>query len=431
MGLLWGAFLVLEEEALKALVVRNARWAGRLVDVFVEGDRIQAIEPAGLLPPRGTILNASGGFLSPTFADPHIHLDAVLLAHQSPNTSGTLKEGIANWVRVRDGLREDDLLARATTAVQWCVANGVTRLRSHVDTGSRLAVETLVAFKREVSPLVDLQIVAFPQEGVFRAPHQAAELAWAAGAGVDCVGAIPHCEAGTKEGDESIGLAFDLAEKNGLQVDLHCDESDDPASQFILTVCREKRRRSFGAHVIAGHCTAMHSYTEKDAEKAIEAVVESRVQVLANPLDNVVLQGRGDTYPKRRGITRIPELIQAGGLVGIGHDSIMDPWYPLGSGRLLEAASMLVHVSQMTRPDQIQQVFDLLVGDNHLGFGGPPKIEVGAVAEFLVHSVPTPTDAIRLQRAPRFVIRKGQLVAETPVPESRVLDQPLNLGLLD
>ena len=416
---------------MKALTVRNAVWESRRVDVFVNEGRIQAIVPAGSLAPRGTQLEAGGGFLSPTFADPHIHLDAALLAHRTPNESGTLKEGIANWARVRKGLQEDDLIDRASRAVQWCVAHGVTRVRSHVDTGSRMAIETMVAFKEEVAHLVDLQIVAFPQEGVFREPHQASELAWAAAAGVDCVGAIPHHEAGQKEGDDSVILAFDLAEKHGLQVDLHCDESDDPLSQFLLTVCREKQRRSFGNHVVAGHCTAMHSYSEIDAQKAILAVVESGVQVLANPLDNVVLQGRGDTYPKRRGITRIPELLAAGAHVGLGHDSIMDPWYPLGSGRILEAASMLVHVAQMTRPVQIRQVFDLLVGANHMGFGGPPQIAVGAKAEFLVHTVPGPEEAIRLQRPPRFVIRNGELVAETPRPQTRVLNQPINLGLLD
>jgi cytosine deaminase len=248
---------------------------------------------------------------------------------------------------------------------------------------------------------------------------------------VDCVGAIPHHESNAQAGDDSVMLAFDLAEKHGLQVDLHCDESDDPNSQFLLTVCGETIRRSFGAHVVAGHCTAMHSYTQKDADLAIAAVVESGVQVLANPLDNVVLQGRGDTYPKRRGITRIPELIAAGACVGLGHDSIMDPWYPLGSGRILEAASMLVHVAQMTRPAQIDQVFSLLVGANHLGFGGAPQIAVGHEAEFLVHAVPTPADAIRLQCPPRFVIRKGKVVAETPGSPTRVLDQSLRLGLMD
>lgn len=414
-----------------AFTVRNALWKGRLVDVFVENGRFESIDPAGRRAPKGKRLEANGGFISPSFAEPHIHLDAVLLASKTPNASGTLKEGIANWARVRAQLREDDLIERATTAVQWCVGNGVTRIRSHVDTGSKLAVETLVAFKQEVAHLVDLQIVAFPQEGVFRAPDQAAGLAWAAAAGVDCVGAIPHHESSTQTGDDSVVLAFDLAEKHGLQVDLHCDESDNPAHQFLLKVCREKIRRSFEAHVVAGHCTAMHSYTEIDASRAIAAVVESGVQVLANPLDNVVLQGRGDTYPKRRGITRIPELLAAGACVGLGHDSIMDPWYPLGSGRILEAASMLVHVAQMTRPVQIDQVFSLLVGANHLGFGGPPEIAVGHEAEFLVHAVPTPADAIRLQYPPRFVIRKGKLIAETPSTQTRVLDQSLRLGLMN
>jgi cytosine deaminase len=416
---------------LSTFTVLNAQLHSQRVDLLVEDERIQAIEPSGNLIPRGQKLDAEGGFLSPTYADPHIHLDAVLLAHKTPNRTGTLQEGITNWSRVRGSLSAEDLLQRASTAIKWCVANGVTRIRTHVDTGSKLAVETLVALREEISHLVSLQVVAFPQEGVFRKPKQAEDLAWAAAAGVDCVGAIPHYEASEEEGRASIILAFDLAQKHGLQVDLHCDESDDPASQHIFTLCREKMRRGFQAHVIAGHCTAMHSYEEDVAQKAIALVAESRVQVLANPLDNVVLQGRGDHYPKRRGITRIPELLCAGAQVGVGHDSIMDPWYPLGSGRLLEAASMLVHVAQMTRPEQIEQVFGLLVGANHAGFGGAPRVEVGEEAEFLVHAVPNGRDAIRLQSPPRYVIRRGELIAETPHLLSRVLGEAFRPGLLE
>ena len=416
---------------MSTISVLNALLGGERVDLLVAEGRIQSIEAAGSLRPQGVKLDAQGAFLSPTYADPHIHLDAALLAHKTPNHSGTLQEGIANWSRVRSELREAELIERASLAIKWCVANGVTRIRSHVDTGSKLAVECLVALKAEVEHLVNLQVVAFPQEGVFRAPHQAEDLAWAASAGVDCVGAIPHHENSPEEGRASIEFAFDLAEEHGLQVDVHCDESDDPSSQHIFTVCREKMRRKFEAHVVAGHCTAMHSYEESVAKEAIDRVAESRVQVLANPLDNVVLQGRGDRYPKRRGITRIPELLHAGAQVGLGHDSIMDPWYPLGSGRLLEAASMLVHVAQMTRPDQIESVFSLLVGANHEGFGGPPQIRVGEEAEFLVQSVSSPTEAIRLQTPPRYVIRRGEVVAETPPVESRVLDERLRLGLLD
>jgi len=300
-----------------------------LVDVFVKDGLVVDISPAGHVPPIGRLHDAEGGFVSPPFADPHLHLDAALLCLFAPNHSGTLQEGIENWSRCRQNMDEADLIGRATTALKWCVSNGVTRIRTHVDISSKMAVEAMVAFRDEVSHLAELQVVAFPQEGVFKSSGQSEDLAWAAAAGVDCVGAIPHHEHSMEAGDESIRLAFDLAEQYGLQVDLHCDETDNPLSRHIFTVCKERLRRGFDAHVTAGHCTAMHSYPAEVAQHAIDEIVKSGVQIIANPLDNIVLQGRQDHYPKRRGITQIPELLEAGALVGVGHDSILDPWYPL------------------------------------------------------------------------------------------------------
>ncbi|MEC7239892.1 MAG: amidohydrolase family protein [Myxococcota bacterium] len=411
--------------------IRNALLDGERVDVRILDGRIHRIAPLGTLELRGPVLEADGGFLTPPYADPHLHLDAVLLAQRRPNESGTLEEGIANWARHRPSLTEAGLLHRATVAVKWCVAQGTGRIRTHVDCGSRLAVEVMCQFREEVSHLIDLQVVAFPQEGVFNAPGQQADLEWAAANGVDAVGAIPHHESTTQAGKDSISLAFDLAERHGLHVDLHCDETDDPESQHILWVCEQKRARNFSNHVLAGHCTAMHSYAENVAEKTINAVAETGVQVVANPLDNIVLQGRGDGYPRRRGITRIPELLKAGAKVGIGHDSIMDPWYPLGRGHLIDAASMLIHVAQMTRPNEIRRVHRILVDDNHEPFGGAPTLQEGAVADLLVHAVAGPEEVFRLRAKPRWVLRRGQVVAETPPAVSQVLGESLRPGLYD
>ena len=412
------------------LRVVNANLHDRLVDIVIADGCIARIVPAGESKRTAETLDAEGNFISPPYADPHLHLDAVLLAHTCPNQSGTLLEGIDNWSRARDQLTEQDLLRRVSLAVKWCVANGAGRIRTHVDSSSRLAVEVLCGLRAEIAPLVDLQVVAFPQEGVFKKSKQLEDLIWAVEAGVDCVGAIPHHESCREDGERSIELAFDLAEDHDLQVDLHCDENDDPESQYIIKVCQEKINRSFSGHVLAGHCTSLHSYADSVAEKTIGLIVESGVQVVANPLDNIVLQGRLDAYPKRRGITRIPELLEAGATVGVGHDSIVDPWYPLGSGNLLEAASMLVHVCHMTRPDQINRVFELLVEENHLGFGGAPRIEEGQEASFLVHSVTDPQSAIRLRSPPRWVLRKGRVVAENLPPRSSVLGESLRVGVI-
>ena len=227
--------------------------------------------------------------------------------------------------------------------------------------------------------------------------------------GVDAVGAIPHFERTTEEGWRSVQLAFDLAEKHGLSLDFHCDETDDPGARNLEVVCAEAIDRGFGngggPHVVAGHCTALHSYPNPHAAKVIELVAESGVQVIANPLDNVVLQGRYDGYPRRRGITRVDELWAAGASVGIGHDSVVDPWYRLGTANLVDAAHMLVHVAQLTSQEQMEHVFNVLSVDNHYPFGDPPEIEVGDEASFLWFDAADPVEVLRLRRPPRVFLK--------------------------
>ena len=281
--------------------IRDAFLNGERVDVRVDGGEIQRIVPSGSLPLAGQVLEADGGLLTSPYADPHLHLDAVLLAQLTPNQSGTLREGIANWASHRPSQTEASLLERASRAVKWCVAQGTGKIRTHVDCASRLAVEVMCQFRGEVAHLVDLQVVAFPQEGVFNTPSQRSDLEWAAANGVDAVGAIPHHESSPELGRDSISLAFDLAEKHGLQVDLHCDETDDPDSQHILWVCEQKKTRRFSAHVLAGHCTAMHSYEESVARKAIELIAATGVQVVANAERRARVLARLGDLPARSG----------------------------------------------------------------------------------------------------------------------------------
>ncbi len=412
----------------RELLIRNARLGDSHVDMRIEDHQIAEIVAGGSLSVDGPVLDAAGGFVSRPFADPHIHLDAVLLGARTPNVSGTLQEGIANWGVAREGLTPTDVRARAIKAIRWCVAQGTTRIRTHADTASRVGVETLLALRSEVASLCELQVVAFPQDGVYTGPGREEALRWAASAGVDAIGAIPHHEQSREDGDRSVRLALELAEEHDCQVDLHCDETDDPDSRHLETLCREVIDRGFERGVIAGHCTAMHSYPDDYATHVIALVAQSGVQVVANPLDNVVLQGRQDGYPRRRGITRVPELLDAGARVGCGHDSIQDPWYPLGRGCLLEAASMLVHVAQMTRPAQVQAVFDLLVDANHHVFGGMAPVAVGTRADLLIHAVPDAEAAIRLARPPRWVIRDGAVLAETVPSQSVVEGSPVQVG---
>lgn len=356
---------------------------------------VAALAPGGTLQPSPGDLEVHGGLVTPPFAEPHVHLDAALLGARAPNLSGTLREGIANWARLRGSLTHEDVTTRARDTIEMYRSWGVLRWRTHVDTGSAVAVRALLEL-RDQTP--GLQVVAFPQEGIFRAPGRREAWEAAVRAGCDAVGAIPHFERTTEEGWASVRLAFALARELGLRVDLHCDETDDPGSRNLEVVCAEATHGDV-SHVLAGHCTAMHGYPNPYAAKVCELVASSGVQVVANPLDNVVLQGRYDGYPKRRGITRVDELWAAGATVGIGHDSVMDPWYRLGTANLLDAAYMLVHVGHLTSEAEMKRVVRTLHTENHLPFGSVPRIEVGASA-MLHWPVPDEVELLRVRPRP-------------------------------
>ena len=388
--------------------LNNVWMGGERVDLTVVGARIAAIGPASGGPPGGTVCAP--------LAEPHVHLDAALLGRRAPNVSGTLVEGIRNWAALRDSLTGDDVRERALETVAWYVGWGCTRIRTHVDTGNLQAVEALVALKPELraAPIpVELQVVAFPQEGILRAPGRRAAWLAAVQAGCDAVGAIPHFERTADEGNASLRLALDLASDLGLAVDVHCDETDDPSSRHLEVLCAEAMDRGMGHRVLAGHCTAMHSYPDVHAAKVIELVRQSGVQIVCNPLDNIVLQGRSGGYPKIRGLTRVDELQARGCPVGVGHDSVVDPWYRLGTANLVDAAYMLVHAGHLTGEDQMTRVFAALSGANHLPFGGPPALEVGAEATFLLYPADDPIEVLRLRPRPRLVLR-GEAVSPAP-----------------
>lgn len=389
------------------MLIRRTTCDGRPCDVRVADGTIKALrelasEP-GLEPDEGEEV-LEGGLVTPTLAEPHVHLDAALLGRSAPNRSGTLREGIENWSRLRDDLTPQDVHERALETVDLYTSFGTRRIRTHVDTGSRTAVEVLLGIRDELATQdIELQVVAFPQEGILRAPERRAAWELAVELGCDAVGAIPHFERTTEEGWESVRLAFALAEKHDRMVDFHCDETDDPGSRNLEVVCAETADRGWSGRVVAGHCTALHSYPNPHAAKVCELVASSGVQVVANPLDNVVLQGRYDSYPKRRGLTRIDELWGAGASVAIGHDSVMDPWYRLGTGNLLDAAWMAVHLGHLTSEDAMCRVFRTLVHDNHLPFGGPPKIEEGAAAPVLWWPEKDPVEILRTRPRPTIV----------------------------
>src|SRR5471032_2356383 len=317
------------------LVIRNASLPdGRQgIDIALEAGRIAAVGPALPLNAHQEI-DAAGDLVTPPFIDAHFHLDAAL-SHGLPrvNRSGTLLEGIALWGELKPLLTQDALIQRALIYCDWAVAQGLLAIRSHVDVCDPrlLAVEALLNVKRQVAPYLDLQLVAFPQDGILRSPGAFDNLQRAIAMGVDVVGGIPHFERTMADGAESVRLLCELAAERGLRVDMHCDESDDPLSRHIETLAYHTRRLGLHGRVTGSHLTSMHSMDNYYVSKLLPLMAEAQVHAIANPLINITLQGRHDSYPKRRGMTRVPEMMAAGIAVAFGHDCVMDPWYSLGS----------------------------------------------------------------------------------------------------
>ena len=410
------------------VVIRNANLADGQsgVDIAIAGGRIAAIGPA-LAVVAGREIDAEGDLVTAPFVDAHFHMDATL-SYGLPrvNGSGTLLEGIALWGELKPDLTQQALVERALQYCDWAVARGLLAIRSHVDVcdDRLLAVEALLDVKRQVAPYLDLQLVAFPQDGVLRSPTAFGNLKRAIAMGVDVVGGIPHFERTMADGAESVRLLCEFAADQGLRVDMHCDESDDPMSRHIETLAYHSNRLGLHGRVTGSHLTSMHSMDNYYVSKLLPLIREGGVAAIANPLINITLQGRHDSYPKRRGMTRVPEMLAAGIDVAFGHDCVMDPWYSLGSGDMLEVAHMGLHVAQMTGQDAMRACFAAVTDTpaRILGLDGY-GVAVGCHADLVLLDAANPVEAIRLRAARRLVMRRGQVVAESPRARAR-LDLP-------
>jgi cytosine deaminase len=398
------------------------------VDVLVEGDRIAAIQPPGRIPEPHpgddtTVLQGQGRLLSPPLVDPHVHMDAVLTVGEPRyNESGTLIEGILTWAERKPSLTHEDVKTRAREAILWEVAQGTGLIRSHVDVcdPSLTALRALIELRFELRDIVDLRLIAFPQDGILSFPDGKELMREAMRLGCDVIGGIPHYEWTREDGVEEVNFLFDLAKETGKPIDLHCDETDDEHSRFLEVVAARTMRDGMQGRVVAGHTTAMGSYNDAYAFKLLQILKRAGVTIVANPLDNIVLQGRFDTYPKRRGMTRVKELDAAGVNVACGHDSIMDPWYPLGRGSMLDALSMLVHVAQMTGRTELFRAYDMVTTNPARAAEVDYGAEEGRPANFIVLDCEDEAEAIRLRPAARWVVRNGRVVAETQPARSVV-----------
>ena len=398
------------------LLVKNAQFRDRTKnDILIINGIIEDIAPK-IEKFDIEVIDAENHFVCPPFVDSHFHLDATL-SYGLPrvNESGTLLEGIKLWGELKPKLTADALKKRARNLCHWAIARGTLAIRSHVDISdpSLLAVEAMLDIKEEVKDWIDLQLVAFPQDGLLRT-NSLSNLLRALDLGVDVVGGIPHFERTMSDGAQSIKILCEIAEKRSLRVDMHCDESDDPMSRHIETLCYDTLRLGLNGRVAGSHLTSMHSMDNYFVSKLLPLMHESNISVIANPLINITLQGRHDTYPKRRGMTRVPEQMNAGLNVAFGHDCVMDPWYPLGSHDMLDVAHMALHVAQMTGQNEMESCFDAVTTN-------PAKIlgldnyglEKGCKADLIILQCSNAIEAIRLRPPRLFVIKSGKIISST------------------
>ncbi|WP_439826783.1 cytosine deaminase [Aeromonas caviae] len=407
------------------MLIRNVRLTGRegMWQILCQGGVIRAIEPMSTQLLSARELDGEQGLVIPPFIEPHIHLDTTQTAGEpSWNLSGTLFEGIERWAERKALLTHEDVKQRAIQTLKWQIANGIQFVRTHVDVSdpNLVALKAMLEVREEMKEWVELQIVAFPQEGILSYPNGKALLEESLKLGADVIGAIPHFEFTREYGVESLHYVFDLAEKYQVLVDVHCDEIDDEQSRFIETLATLAYERGMGHRVTASHTTAMHSYNGAYASRLFRLLRMADINFVANPLVNIHLQGRFDSYPKRRGITRVKEMLEANINVCFGHDDVFDPWYPMGTANMLQVLHMGLHVCQIMGYEQINDSLKLIGSHSARTLNVQDRygIEVGKPASLLILPAENGFDAVRRQVPVRYSIRHGRVIADTRPAET-------------
>ncbi|MGR3020668.1 cytosine deaminase [Vibrio vulnificus] len=403
------------------LLIKNVTLKGQegLQQILIEDGQFTRIEDNNVeLNYTGDILDAEGGMAVAPFCEPHIHLDTTQTAGEpSWNISGTLFEGIERWAERKETLSIEDVKSRAKQTLKWQIANGVQHVRTHVDVSdpTLIALKAMVEVREEMKEWVDIQIVAFPQEGILSYPNGKELLEEAVQLGADVIGAIPHFEFTREYGIESLHYVFELAQKYDRLIDVHCDEIDDEQSRFVETLAALAHKFNMGHKVTASHTTAMGSYNGAYASRLFRLLRMSSINFVANPLVNIHLQGRFDDYPKRRGVTRVKEMLNANINVCFGHDDVFDPWYPLGTANMLQVLHMGLHVCQVMGYDQINNSLDLISTNSArtLNIQDKHGIEAGKPGSLLILPAENGFDAVRRQVPVRYSVRHGKVIAET------------------
>ncbi|MGL4534827.1 MAG: cytosine deaminase [Fusobacteriaceae bacterium] len=408
------------------MLIKNAklRNSNDLVDILISDGKFSKIEKK-IEGEFTKIIDACGNIVMEPFVEPHIHLDTAMSAGEPRwNMSGTLFEGIECWSERKAILSFEDVKARARKALKWQISNGIQFVRTHIDVTdpTLMALKAMVELKEEMKKFVEIQIVAFPQEGILSYPNGEALLEEALKNGADVIGAIPHFEYQRDWGVESIRKIVKLAVKYNRLIDVHCDEIDDEQSRFLEVLAAEAWAAGIGPKVTASHTTAMGSYNDAYTYKLFRLLKESEINFVANPLVNIHLGGRFDTYPKRRGVTRVKELLEAGINVCFGHDDIFDPWYPLGNGNMISVVNMGLHVCHMMGYEEISKSLDMisknsaktLCIEDHYG------IEIGKPGNCIILSEDNDFDVVRLQATVTHSIREGKIIAESTPKQSKI-----------
>ena len=417
------------------LIIKNANLSDGQVGVDIAcKDGIIASIGAGIDANAENVIDAKGLLVSPPFVDPHFHMDATLsLGTPRMNVSGTLLEGIALWSELKPVQTVEQIIERALRYCDLAVSMGIGAIRSHVDIcdNTLKGVEALLEVQKKVAPYIDLQLVAFPQDGIFRDPDAKTNLINALDKGVDVVGGIPHFERTMQDGTDSVKYLCEIAAERGLMVDMHCDESDDPHSRHIETLAFETSRLGLNGRVSGSHLTSMHSMDNYYVSKLIPLMVEAEIHAIPNPLINIMLQGRHDSYPKRRGQTRVPELRDAGINIGFGSDCVMDPWYSLGKADMLDVAHMGLHVGQLSSRLDMEWCFDAVTTNSAkiMGLEGY-GLKKGCKANMVILQANDRIDAIRLRANRLSVIRAGKIISSSEpfVAELNLPDRPKKLN---
>jgi cytosine/creatinine deaminase len=409
------------------ILLQNAVVAGQPAptDIAIQGGKIVAIGP-NLEPTARQIIPVNQRLVTPPFVESHIHLDSVLTAGEPRwNQSGTLFEGIEIWRERKQNLTLADVKQRALQMLKQQAMQGVLYVRTHADVSEAnlVALQALLEVRDAVRDWITVQVVAFPQDGIYGSDRNLALMQEAIERGVDVIGGIPHYELTREDGVRSVEQIFDWAVRYDRLIDIHCDEIDDDQSRFLEVVTACALRRGMGDRVTASHTTAFGSYNNAYAFKLMGFLQRAQINFVANPLINITLQGRTDSYPKRRGLTRVKELWQAGLNVSLGHDCVQDPWYSLGTGNLLDVANMTVHVCQMTGMAEIEACFDMVTlhGSKTLNLGDRYGIKVGNPASLVVVDAPNKYESVRNRSIAAYVIAQGKLIAETPTAISKWL----------